>query len=215
MAILERWPFFFRMGCGDGHSRRRMARNFERPPRLAHHPSNTFVPGKLWLAGVYPSFFSISPVPLLEKFAPVDGKMKLIAAFEKGDKDQNYLELIDGKEPDKSKVYLLTMSTPDRSLLADLIYPLDKSGENYEKLDGNNIYKGRIKQSIGKLSETPGFFFTGISGMYDQLIYMNDNRIFSVKIMRLNGEITYISTENHQFLRFSCFSDPKELKTSL
>ncbi|MFW5877703.1 MAG: DUF4955 domain-containing protein [bacterium] len=35
-------------------------------------------------------------------------------------------------------------------------------------------YKGRIKQTIAGFNETPGFFFTGISGMYDQILYMPD-----------------------------------------
>jgi hypothetical protein len=108
-----------------------------------HTPSETPVPGKLWLAGVYPSFFSVSPVDLMQKYSPGDGKMKEVANLKKRDKEQSTLEIIDAKELDINKVYLLTMSTPDRELLSDLIYPLEKAGENYEKLDGSNLYKVR------------------------------------------------------------------------
>jgi hypothetical protein len=36
-------------------------------------------------------------------------------------------------------------------------------------------YKGRIKQKIAGFKETPSFFFTGISGMNGQKLYMQDN----------------------------------------
>ncbi len=139
------WSNVILLGAGQGPDGTKL---------FDHTPSRTPVTGKLWLAGAYPSFFSVSPVPLLDKFSPGDGKMKEAAILKKGDKDQNFLELAENIKLKEKKIYLLTMSSPDRSLLSDLIYPLDKAGENYEKLDGNNIYKVRqlvrVKEVSGK-----------------------------------------------------------------
>lgn len=108
-----------------------------------HKPSETPVPGKLWLAGVYPSFFSFSPIDLLDNFEPGDSLMKEVITLGKADKDQVHFEIENPDAIEAGKIYLLTMSTNDRELLSDLIYPLEKAGNNYEKLEGNNIYKVR------------------------------------------------------------------------
>lgn len=118
-----------------------------------HTPSQTPVPGKMWLAGVYPSFFSVSPVDLLDEFVPGDGKMIEIASLEKGDKEQTFLDIKEARGLSEDKVYLLTMSTPDRSLLSDLIYPLEKAGENYEDLVGSSVYKVRQLIEIKKIEK--------------------------------------------------------------
>lgn len=124
-----------------------------------HRPSETPVPGKLWLAGVYPSFFNISPVSYPDTYSPGDGKMILKASLRKGNKEQNYLVLKDSLiELDTNQVYMLTMSTKDRKLLSDLIAPLEKAGENYERMDNTGVYKVRQLVKISRVEKNRIWF---------------------------------------------------------
>lgn len=130
------------MGAGEGPDGTRL---------YDHHPSDTPVEGKLWLAGQYPSFFAVSPLAPMEEPLPGEGSMKVVANLKKPNDAQDRFTFT-GTAPVQGKIYLLTMATPDTSLLSDLIYPLEEAGENYRKMEGAGRYKVRQIVSINEVS---------------------------------------------------------------
>jgi hypothetical protein len=111
-----------------------------------HTPSDYPDPAKMWLGGLWPSFFLVSKLEADSVWSPYHDSANKAAELGHAGKNEMFIPLKAEYGLKAGKTYLLTMESEDNTLTEKLIYPLEKAGKNWWNSEGESKYK--VKQLV-------------------------------------------------------------------
>jgi len=108
-----------------------------------HSPSDYHDHNKKWLAGMYPSFFQISPwAGDTTDYHPVKNSQNKLVAVLYGKRGSKQLTVESAEKLQVGQTYLIAQKLKDTAMVAEIVYPLSKqaisSGHLYQGNDDEN-----------------------------------------------------------------------------
>jgi len=111
-----------------------------------HTPSDYPDPKKMWLGGLWPSFFLVYQLEADSVWTPFADSKNIKAQLGNAKKHSSTISLSSDNGIVEGKTYLLTMESENNELTKNLIYPLQKAGKYWWSSEKD--YKYKIRQLV-------------------------------------------------------------------